>query len=89
MRTVAVDGTPAAPAITISLSVPMADAVLISHQMSLLNQALPDLKKPPQTLELAISQMAAAVTQNTNDNRIARDERDLREQEPKLPSQKF
>jgi hypothetical protein len=89
MRTVAVDGTPPAPAVTISLSVPMADAVLISHQMSLLNQALPDLKKPPQTLELAISQMAAAVTQNTNDNRIARDERDLREQEPKLPSQKF
>jgi len=33
--------------------------------------------------------MAVAVTQNTNDNRIARDERDLREQEPKLPSQKF
>jgi hypothetical protein len=89
MRTVAVDGTPAAPAITISLSVPMADAVLISHRMSLLNQALPDLNKPPQTLELAISQMATAVTQNTNDNRIARDERDLREQEPKLRSQKF
>jgi len=83
------DGTVGPPVVNVSLTVPMADATLIAHRKAILNQALPALNKPPQTLELAISQMAAAVTQNTNDNRLARDEKELKEQEPKLPSFKF
>ncbi len=83
------DGTVGPPVVNITLTVPLADASLIAHRKNILNQALPTLNKPPQTLELAISQMAAAVTQNTNDNRLARNEKELKEQEPKLPSFKF
>ena len=83
------DGTVGPPVVNVTLTVPMADATLIAHRKAILNQALPALNKPPQTLELATSQMAAAVTQNTNDNRLACDEKELREQEPKLPSFKF
>jgi hypothetical protein len=71
------------------LAVPLADEDLVKHCMQILNQALPELHKPPETLELALTQMAAAVTQNTNDNRLARDEKQLREQAPKLPSDRY
>jgi hypothetical protein len=33
--------------------------------------------------------MAAAISQQTNDNRVAQDEKELRDQTPKLPSSKF
>jgi hypothetical protein len=89
MSRIQADGTVGPPVVNITLTVPMADATLIAHRKAILNQALPSLNKPPQTLELAISQMAAAVTQNTNDNRLARDEKELKEQEPRLPSFKF
>ncbi len=55
----------------IELAVPLADEDLVKHRLQILNQALPELHKPPESLELAITQMAAAVTQNTNDNRLA------------------
>jgi hypothetical protein len=44
---------------------------------------------PQETLERAISQMAAAITQNTVDNRQACEEKAARANEPKLPSRKF
>jgi len=73
----------------ITLTVPMADHHLINHRMALLKQALPYLNHPMETLELAITQMAAAVTHNTNEQRLARDDKEAKEKAPKLPSDKF
>jgi len=73
----------------ITLTVPLADHHLMNHRMTMLKQALPYLNQPTETLELAITQMAAAVTHNTNEQRLARDERDAKEKAPKLPSDKF
>jgi hypothetical protein len=77
------------PRTTLTLEVPLADADLITHRTSLLKQALPALFQPSDSLELALTQMAAAVTQNTNDNRIARDQKAAIATTPKLPSDKF
>jgi len=68
---------------------PLADQDLLNHQHRILKQVLPALFQPAQSLELAITQMAAAVTQSTNDNRVAREEKAARAAEPKLPSEKF
>jgi hypothetical protein len=73
----------------ITLTVPIADHHLMNHRMTLLKQALPYLNQPTETLELAITQMAAAVTHNTNEQRLARDDREAKEKAPKLPSDKF
>ena len=59
---------------TIDLQSPLADQQLISHRHRILKQVLPALYQPAQTLELAITQMAAAVTKNTNDSRMAQEE---------------
>jgi hypothetical protein len=73
----------------IMLTVPIADHHLMNHCMTMLKQALPYLNQPKETLELAITQMAAVVTHNTNEQRLARDEHDAKEKAPKLPSYKF
>ncbi len=58
--------------IAMELTAPLADQVLIKHRMQLLAQVLPALYQPDQSLENVMAQMAAAVVQNTNDNRVAR-----------------
>jgi hypothetical protein len=75
--------------LAIELEVPLADADLINHRMRLQRLALPGLYQAPETLERAITQMAAAVTLNTNENRTAREQKAARQQEPKLPSDRF
>ena len=71
------------------MEVPLVDGNLASHRMGLLKQALPALFQPAESLELALTQMAAAVTQNTNDSRVAREQRAAQAAEPKLPSDRF
>jgi len=71
------------------LTVPIMDGTLIAHRNHILKQALPGAFLPQDSLELAITQMAAAVTQNTTDNRQAREAKAAKSVEPKLPSQKF
>jgi hypothetical protein len=80
---------PGPTAATIDLVVPLADGNLINHRTRLLKQVLPGLYTPPESLERAITQMAVAVTQSTNDTRLAREEKAARAAEPKLPSEKF
>ena len=82
-----VDFGPSAAVLT--LQVPLADQDLLAHRQRLQRQALTGLYQPAETLELALTQMAAAVTHNTNDNRLAREEKAARAAEPKLPSDKF
>ncbi len=50
---------------------------------------LPSLYKPAETLETALAQMAAAVVRNTNDSKLAREEKLARDQVPKLPSEMY
>jgi hypothetical protein len=76
------------PAVT-ALQVPLADGDLIHHRTRLLQQVLPGLYQPADTLERAITQIAVAVAQNTNDNRQACAEKVARSASPKLPSEKF
>jgi hypothetical protein len=76
-------------ATTIELQAPLADQALINHRQKLQKQVLPTLYQPAESLELAITQMAAAVTMNTNDGRLAREEKAARATAPKLPSDKF
>jgi hypothetical protein len=71
------------------LEIPYADPELINHRMNLYKVALPGLYQPPESLECAITQMAAAVTLNTNDNRQAREEKAAKLATPKLPSDRF
>jgi hypothetical protein len=71
------------------LEAPLADGCLVSHRMGLLQQALPALFQPAESLELALTQKAEARTQNTNDNRFARDQWAAQMAEPKLPSDCF
>jgi hypothetical protein len=68
---------------------PLADASLLLHRSKLLHQALPALLQPSTSLEHAITQMAVAVTQQTNDTRVAREQKLAAAEEPKLPSDKF
>jgi hypothetical protein len=73
----------------IALQAPLADQALINHRQRIQKQVLPGLYQPAESLELAITQMAAAVTMNTNDSRLAREEKAARNLAPKLPSEKF
>jgi len=75
--------------VMIELTPPLADAALIKHRQHYLHNTLPALFKTSDTLEAAITQMAVAVTQNTNDTRIARERKAALEATPKLPSEKF
>ncbi len=58
------------PPCALTPTVPMADQYLINHCMALLKQVLPALNKPSDSLELAITQMAAAVTHSRKDARL-------------------
>jgi hypothetical protein len=81
---------PAAPsAVVLELTIPLVDELLITHRTNLLKQILPALHKPQESFEMALTQMAAAVLQNTNETRIARDEKLARAEAPKLPSDKY
>jgi hypothetical protein len=59
----------------IDITQPLADKYLITHRTSILKQVLPGIFLPQESLERAITQMAAAVTQNTVDNSQAREEK--------------
>jgi len=71
------------------LKLPLADKNLISHRQRILQQVILALNQPLQSLELAITQMVAAVMQSTNDTHLAREEKHARTNEPKLPSDIF
>jgi hypothetical protein len=77
------------PCLALSLLSPPADSDLISHRNAILYQVLPGLKDTSIGLEAALCQMAAALMAQTNDNRLARDQREAEANEPKLPSSKF
>jgi len=77
------------PACALTLTVPMADQCLINHRMALLKQVLPALNKPSDSLELAITQMATAVTHSMNNARLNREQKEAQANTPKLPSDKF
>jgi len=74
------------PIITLPLTSPTADELLLAHWHAILHQALPGLKAPPQSLETALAHMASALIAQTNDNRQAREQKAAEDQEPKLPS---
>jgi hypothetical protein len=71
---------PGPTAATVELNVPLADELLIAHRLRLQRLVLPGLYRPQESLERVITQMAVAVTQNTNETRVAREE---------LPSERF
>jgi hypothetical protein len=75
--------------LVMELTSPVADAKLMQHRIQLLKQTLPALFQPNETLEHAITQMAVAVTQQTNDSRLAREHKAAEADTPKLPSEKF
>jgi hypothetical protein len=75
--------------LSVTLQAPLADEQLITHRLRILKTVLPGLYQPPQALEQAITQMAVAVTHNTNETRIAREEKAARQAEPELPSDRF
>jgi hypothetical protein len=77
------------PLAALDIQVPLADEDLIAHRQRLLQQVLPGLHQPKDSLERAITQMAVAITQNTADNCHAREEKAAREQDAKLPSEKY
>ena len=59
----------------VDLVPPLADQDLINQRQRILKQVLPSIYQPSPSLEIAITQMAAAVTQSTNDSRAAREEK--------------
>jgi hypothetical protein len=73
----------------LELQAPLADQALLNHRQQLQKVVLPALYQPAESLELAITQMAAAVTMNTNDSRLAREEKMARALLQKLPSDKY
>ena len=77
------------PITAVSIIAPAADRDLISHRAQMLHLALPGLKEPSVGLESALNQMAVALMAQTNDNRLARDQKEAQATEPKLPSDKF
>jgi hypothetical protein len=77
------------PATAIPLQIPPADETLLLHCHEVLHKALPSLAAPPASLETALSQMATALIVQTNDSRIARDQKIAQDAAPKLPSDRF
>jgi len=77
------------PACTINLTAPIADQDLLTHCHNTLGQLLPALSQPPESFETAIAQMAAAVVQNTNEAKVARETKLAQATAQKLPSNKF
>jgi hypothetical protein len=79
----------APPSVSILMVAPPADESLLAQRNRILHTLLPGLSAPPQTLELALNHMAAALIAQMNDTRQARDQKAALEQEPKLPSSRF
>jgi hypothetical protein len=77
------------PSVAFPLNTPPADEELLTQRLQFLHQLLPGLTAPPQSLETALTQMAAAIVTQTNDSRLVREQRAATELEPKLPSEKF
>jgi hypothetical protein len=73
----------------VELQAPLADENLINHCLRLQKLTLPGLYKPQESLERVITQMAVAITQSTNDSRMAHEEKAARQDEPKLLSDRF
>jgi hypothetical protein len=73
----------------VDLQVPLVDENLIAHCIRLQRLVLPGLYRPQETLERAITQMAVAVMQNTNETRVAGEQKAAQQAEPKLPSDRF
>jgi hypothetical protein len=65
----------APPHFALNICTPAAHELLLNHHLSVLNQFLPDLKAPIPGLESALSQMATALIAQTNDGRLAREQR--------------
>ncbi len=76
-------------AVSLELTAPIADEDLTKHRLTLLHQALPAVFKPKTSYEAAIAQMAVSVTEHTNDNRMAREQKAADAATPKNPSDKF
>jgi hypothetical protein len=77
------------PATAITLFSPAADRDLIIHRNIALKLALPGIGQPPLGLEVALMQMASAVVNQTNDQRLARKTKTAEANQPVLPSAKF
>jgi len=77
------------PTLSVNIVAPPADEHLLGQRNRVLHTLLPNLSAPPQTLENALSNMAAALIAQTNDTRQARDQKLAQQLEPKLPSARF
>jgi hypothetical protein len=84
-------GQPAvgSPVTAITLLAPAADKDLLSHRSLALKTALTGLGQHPLGLEAALAQMAAAVAEQMNDQRLNREARAAEANQPSLPSAKF
>jgi len=70
----------APPLVSIMMVAPPADEHLLAQRNRILHSLLPGLSAPPQTLEMALNHMAAALIAQTNDTRQARDQKAALEQ---------
>jgi hypothetical protein len=77
------------PLVHVPMQAPPADKQLLRQRHSVLNQLLPALAAPPQSLETALTHMATALIAQTNDTRVARELKSAQDAEPKLPSDRF
>jgi hypothetical protein len=77
------------PTITANYIAPTADENLLLQRNKTLSQALPQLNAPAQSLETALSNMATALINQTNDQRHVREQKAMLEASPKLPSDRF
>ncbi len=78
------ENRPGPRVVTMELTAPVADSTLIQHRQKILTQALLAIVQPSNTLEAEISLMAVAVTQNTNDNHQAWEEKAARSVKQKV-----
>jgi len=77
------------PLVALPVVAPPADKNLLTQRTQILHTLLPGLLAPPQTLELALSQMATAIITQTNENKLVRAQKEAEDLEPKLPSKRF
>jgi hypothetical protein len=77
------------PLVAKTLIASPADEFLLKQRKCILHQAIPGLTAPPQSLETALSHMAAALIAQTNDTRQVRDQKASSDAEPKLLSDCF
>jgi len=77
------------PSLLLPLISPPADEHLLTNRQGVLQQMLPQLSDPPQSLETALTHMAAALIGQTNETRQAREIKLAQDVDPKLPSDRF